>query len=239
MQSLFTFTTEPGPCGYLPDRDWSLNYEVVGELTPLEYQDRLKAGWRRFGYSLFRPACPSCRMCLSLRVPVATFCPDRSQRRALAANRAVEVVVGRPEATREKLNLYDRFHEYQRAAKGGPDGGPTSAADYVESFVDHPFPTDEWCYYRDGRLIGVGYVDVLPEAMSAIYFYYDPHVPSPGTLTCRSCRRRRDVPTLSRLFRRGLPVAEYARFRPNEVLAEDGHGSRSATTARVKHALLG
>ncbi len=34
MESLFTFTTEPGPCEYLPDREWSLQYEVVGELTP-------------------------------------------------------------------------------------------------------------------------------------------------------------------------------------------------------------
>ena len=183
MLSLFTFTTEPGPCGYLPDRDWSLNYEVVGELTPLEYQERLKEGWRRFGYSLFRPACPSCRMCLSIRVPVATFRPDRSQRRALAANCDVDVVVGRPEATREKLNLYDRFHEYQHATRGWPHDGPASAADYVESFVDHPFPTEEWRYLRDGRLIGVGYVDALPEALSAIYFYYDPKVrdSSPGT----------------------------------------------------------
>ena len=122
MLSLFTFTTEPGPCGYLPNRMWSLSYDVVGELTPLEYQEKLKAGWRRFGYSLFRPACPSCRMCQSIRVPVATFRPDRSQRRAMAANETVQLVVGSPEATREKLKLYDRFHDYQHVAKGWSAG---------------------------------------------------------------------------------------------------------------------
>ena len=110
----------------------------------------------------------------------------------MAANDAVQLVVGRPEATREKLNLYDRFHEYQHAAKGWTHDGPASASDYVESFVDHPFPTEEWCYYREGRLIGVGYVDALPEAMSAIYFYYDPRqsaTSSPGTFNVLSILR--------------------------------------------------
>lgn len=229
MLSLFTFSTEPGPCEYLPDRECSLSYDVVGELTPLEYQEKLKAGWRRFGYSLFRPACPSCRMCQSIRVPVATFRPDRSQRRAMAANQTVQLVVGRPEATREKLNLYDRFHEYQHSAKGWPHDGPASASDYVESFVDHPFPTEEWQYYRDGRLFGVGYVDVLPEAMSAIYFYYDPRdrAASPGTFNVLAILRAaaaRGIPHVYLgYFVAGCRSLEYkARFRPNEVLSEDG-----------------
>ena len=49
----------------------SLRYEVVGALTPAEYADRLLAGWRRFGHSLFRPDCPACTACRSLRVDVA------------------------------------------------------------------------------------------------------------------------------------------------------------------------
>jgi arginine-tRNA-protein transferase len=233
MLSLFTFTIDPGPCGYLPDQDWSLRYEVVGELSPLEYQERLRAGWRRFGFSLFRPECPSCRKCLSLRVPVATFRPDRSQRRALGANRTVEIVIGKPEATREKLNLYDRYHEFQHASRGWPNDGPAGAADYVESFVDHPFPTEEWCYYRGGRLFGVGYVDVLPEAMSAIYFYYEPEsrVSSPGTFNVLSILRAAEARGVPHVYLgyyvAGCRSLEYkARFRPNEVLSERGEWQR-------------
>jgi arginyl-tRNA--protein-N-Asp/Glu arginylyltransferase len=230
MQSLFTFTTDPGPCGYLPDREWSLNYEVVGELTPSEYMVRLKAGWRRFGYSMFRPACPGCRMCLSLRVPVGTFRPDRGQRRAQAANDgSVEIVVGEPRATREKLDLYDRFHEFQHSFKGWPDHGPSTAADYVESFVEHPFPTEEWCYYRGGRLAGVGYVDALPEGLSAIYFFYDPadRDRSPGTYNVLSVIRAAAARGLPHVYLgyyvSGCRSLEYkARFRPNEVLGDDG-----------------
>src|SRR5437868_5941207 len=88
IQSLpvVVFTCPPSPCGYLPDRTWSLTYEVVGSLTAAEYQRRLEAGWRRFGFSMFSPTCPSCQKCLSLRVPVAAFKPDRAQKRCLAAN---------------------------------------------------------------------------------------------------------------------------------------------------------
>jgi len=230
MQSLFTFTTDPGPCGYLHDRDWSLQYEVVGELTPAEYQLRLKAGWRRFGYSLFRPACAGCRACQSIRVPVATFRPSRSQRRAVGANDGtIEIAIGTPHATREKLELYDRFHDFQHGHKGWPDNGPTTAVDYVESFVEHPFPTEEWCYYRAGRLVGVGYVDALPEALSAIYFYYDPdeRERSPGTFNVLSILRvaaERGIPHVYLgYYVAGCRSLEYkATFRPNEVLTPEG-----------------
>ena len=47
---------------------------------------------------------------------------------------------------------------------------------YAESFVDNPFVTQEWQYRVGEKLVGVGYVDHLPEGLSAIYFYYDPAV---------------------------------------------------------------
>ena len=196
--------------------------------------DRLKRGWRRFGYALFRPACPSCRMCQTLRVPVETFRPSRSQRRAWIANvNAVSIQVGAPSASEEKVALRDAFQRYQSIGKGWPE----DVADYDEMFVKNPFPTEEWCYYLEDRLIAVGHVDRLPEGLSAIYFYYDPR------------ERRRSLGTFNVLSviaaarERGLPHAylgyhvegcrslEYkARFCPNEVLLPTGawHPFRSS-----------
>ncbi|MCS7272321.1 MAG: arginyltransferase, partial [Gemmataceae bacterium] len=65
MISLTTFQTEPHPCTYLPYQTASLFYEIVAQLTPEEYQQRLLRGWRRFGHALFRPRCPACQACLS------------------------------------------------------------------------------------------------------------------------------------------------------------------------------
>src|SRR5271154_3773437 len=81
MESLFRYVAAPSRCGYLPDRNWSLEYEYVAEMTAAEYQRRMLEGWRRFGTMLFRPACSPCTACQAVRVVVADFQPDRSQRR--------------------------------------------------------------------------------------------------------------------------------------------------------------
>ena len=230
MESLLVYTAPPSPCGYLPDRTWRLTYELVAGLSAEEYQARLLAGWRRFGYSLFRPACPGCSACLSLRVPVATFQPDRSQRRAMAANEGeITLRIGEPSVTRAKLDLYDRFHSFQQSHRGWPEHGPRDAAGYAESFVDNPIPTDEWCYYRGRKLVGVGYVDRVPDGLSAIYFFYDPDERgrSLGTYNVLSIIRRaaeRDLPHVYLgYYVEGCGSLEYkARFRPNEVLRPDG-----------------
>ena len=164
MESLFRYVAAPSACGYLPDQQWSLEYEYVAAMTPGEYLQRLTEGWRRFGCMLFRPACRACTACRSLRVCVDRFRPDRSQKRARRANEGVvELRVGRPSVTRTKLDLYDRYHAYQADHKGWPLHPAKDAASYGDSFVRHPFPVEEWCYYLDGRLVGVGYVDVLGE----------------------------------------------------------------------------
>src|SRR5262245_21950065 len=230
MESLFRFTAPPSPCGYLPDRDWRMEYEIVGRLTPAEYMRRMREGWRRFGHTLFRPRCPGCTACRSLRVVVDRFRPSRSQRRCRQANEGeVELAIGRPRVTGEMLDLYDRYHAFQAEAKGWPEHGPKDAADYRESFVDNPFPVQEWCYRLHGRLVAVGYVDDLPDGLSAIYCYYDPDERG------RSLGVWNVLSIIAEAARRKLPHAylgycvegcrslEYkANYAPNQVLGPDG-----------------
>jgi arginine-tRNA-protein transferase len=175
MISLVRYDTPPGPCGYLPGQTWQYEHELVATMSPDEYIDRLRQGWRHFGHLLFRPHCPSCTACRSLRVDVARFRPNRSQRRNCRLNEGlVRLTIGRPAVSREKLDLYDRYHAYQSEAKGWPEHGPKDVTDYHETFVQNPFPTEEWRYTLGRRLVGVGYVDRLPAGLSLIYFIHDP-----------------------------------------------------------------
>lgn len=230
MQSLFRYIAPPSTCGYLPDRDWSLEYEMVVDLSASEYTDRLCRGWRRFGGMLFRPRCESCQACQTLRVDVARFRPSRSQRRAARRNEGeVQLRIGPPSVTREKLLLYDRFHAFQSETKGWPDHPAKDPASYRESFVNNPAFTEEWCYYLDNRLVGVGYVDDLPLGLSAIYYFHDPahRERSLGTwnvLCLLDAARRRQVPYVYLgYFVEGCPSLEYkASFRPNQVMHADG-----------------
>lgn len=225
MKSLITFTSPVEPCGYLPDRMWRLKYEIVGQITPGEYEQRMNSGWRRFGYSLFTPDCETCRACQSLRVDVRRFRPDRSQRRAEAANRDLTIAVGPPSVSIDRIDLYDRFHRYQELSKGWPGHREENPGSYLESFVNNPFVTQEWCYRIGDRLVGVGYVDRLPGSLSAIYFFYDPDERdrSLGTFNVLSILRAARIAEIPYVylgyFVSGCRSLEYkARFQPNEVL---------------------
>jgi arginyl-tRNA--protein-N-Asp/Glu arginylyltransferase len=229
MIPLYQLTTPPATCGYRPDQIWSLQYLFVAQASAAEYQKFLTRGWRRFGRAFFQPVCKSCHRCLSVRVPVATFQPDRSQRRARKANADLELVIGEPAVTPEKLRLYDRFHEFQADEKGWPAHGPKDPRDYAESFADNPFPAEEWCYFAGDRLIGIGYVDALPAALSAVYFFYDPaeRDRSLGTynvLRVIDAAAERGLPHVYLgYYVEGCRSLEYKdRFRPNEVLGPDG-----------------
>jgi arginyl-tRNA--protein-N-Asp/Glu arginylyltransferase len=229
MIPLYQFTSPPAVCAYLPDQRSSLRYVFVAQASAADYQGHLLKGWRRFGRAFFHPVCKSCRRCQSVRVPVATFRPDRSQRRAWKANADVRIEIGEPRVTEERVRLYDRFHAYQSESKGWPEHDPKDPGEYAETFLDNPFPTEEWCYYVGDRLVGVGYVDVVPVGLSAIYFYYDPDergrcLGTYNVLRVIAAAAERGQPHVYLgYYVAGCRSLEYKdRFRPNEVLGADG-----------------
>jgi arginine-tRNA-protein transferase len=230
MISLIRYETPPGPCGYLPGQTWRFLHELVATLTPAEYEERLRQGWRRFGHLLFRPTCADCTACRSLRVDVSRFRPNRSQRRNIKLNGGVvELSIGRPTVSLVTLDLYDRYHAYQTAAKGWPDHGPKDGSNFRESFTTNPFPVEEWRYSIHGQLVGVGFVDRVPSGLSAVSFFYDPAERHRGLGTwnvLKVIERAREL-GLSHVYLgyhvAGAASLEYkANFRPAETLDTDG-----------------
>ncbi|RUL88162.1 arginyltransferase [Tautonia sociabilis] len=220
------------PCSYLPGERARMEYQVVLRMEPAEYLDRLRAGWRRFGRTLFRPRCRSCAACRSIRIDPGRFLPDRSMRRVRDRNLgAVELSVGLAAGLpdREVLDLYDRYHRDQSLRLGWPAHEPGAPEEFREAFLDNPIPTQEWRYRVDGRLVGVGYVDDLPGATSAIYFFYDPgeRSRSPGTwnilsLLSRAAEEGREHVYLGYYVAGCRSLSYKGRFGPSELLGEDG-----------------
>ncbi len=218
----------PSRCEYLPHESAQLLYGIAPDLRPSQYNELLGTGWRRIGPVVFRPDCPSCRKCLSLRVPVASFRPSRTQRRIWKHN-AQEVVlrIGAPSLTPERLEVYRAFHDHGHQTKGWPDRNAENRADGVSGlglFLTNPFPTEEWSYWIGDRLLGVGYVDVVDEGLSAIYFFHDPHESkrSIGTLNIlhviEAARQRGLSHVYLGYYVNGCRSLEYkARFKPNEI----------------------
>jgi arginine-tRNA-protein transferase len=224
IDSLGLVPSPPSPCSYLPGRDSRVVVVRPERLLPPLYQLFLDLNFRRLGGVVYRPQCDGCRACRQLRLPVEAFRPSRAQRRCLARNADVAVSVGRPEPTDEKHEVYRR---YLASRHDGQMSG--SREEFLDFLHDGAEFTEEVVFRVAGRLLGAGIFDATPEALSAVYFYFDPELASrsPGVLNVlwlvEECRRR-GLPWLYLGYHvAGSRTMEYkATFRPNEVLGEDG-----------------
>ncbi|MCH2365015.1 MAG: arginyltransferase [Planctomycetes bacterium] len=220
--------TEPELCPYLPDRDARTRYQLVADLLPSEYDEKLEKGWRRFGSILFSPLCSGCSECLSMRVPVDRFEPSRSQRRVLRKNSDLRVEVGEPRIDEERLDLY-RAHHADREARRGWPSVTMSSEEYYETFCFNAVSTLEFCYRLDERLVAVAYVGEAERSLNSIYAFIDPDFPrrSLGVFDVLC-----EIEEARRLGKRHLYLGYYvngcksmeykAAYRPYELLAPDG-----------------
>ncbi|MGD0960505.1 MAG: arginyltransferase [Methylomonas sp.] len=167
-------------CSYLSGR--IANSLVVRDDFMLDtqlYSELIKQGFRRSGDQVYRPFCQSCQACIPTRLAVHDFQPNRKQKRCLKINAGVESVIRPAEFDPRHLQLYQR---YQAARHSGADNDPISADQYRE------FLCSSWCdswfveFSIAGRLAAVAVVDVLEQALSAVYTFFDPEFAaySPG-----------------------------------------------------------
>jgi arginyl-tRNA--protein-N-Asp/Glu arginylyltransferase len=218
------FTEKPRECSYLADRQATLDYRVMTDVSPEELEQLLIRGWRRFGPVYFRPSCAGCMECVSIRIPVATFQPSDSQKRALRRNKRFRVEVRRPTVDAERLELYGRWHS-QREELRQWTASPLDEQDYQQQFAfPHPAAVEIASYDGD-RLVSVGLCDVTKSCWSAVYFFFDPEVGrlSPGIANVmRSVELARDygIPHVYLGYRvLGCASMRYkATFHPHELL---------------------
>jgi leucyl-tRNA---protein transferase len=190
------------------------------------YRALLETHHRRSGWSVYRPVCRGCQACQPLRVPVATFVPSKSQRRALRRNEDVTLEVGPLEPTEEKRRLHDDF---VRARFTDRDGGFASLEDYAQCFGTSPVTTREMRFRVGERLVGLGIVDLLPDVLSSVYFFFDPREArrSLGTYSalCEidlAATTGRAYVYLGYWIEACREMTYKARFRPCEVLTPAG-----------------
>jgi arginine-tRNA-protein transferase len=164
----------------VPGETAALTYRAGARLEDEAFDQMLQRGWRRHGPLFFRPACPACRKCRSLRVVVDEFRPTRSQRRCLRRNEDIRLEVARPALTPAHLDLFDRYHADMHTRRGWPHR-ETTAHDYAASFLAGQFSfAYEFRYWDDETLVGVGLVDMTSHSGSSAYFYHDPSWRSQG-----------------------------------------------------------
>jgi leucyl-tRNA---protein transferase len=228
MDVLRRFSQGPNPCSYLGDRESILEYEWVAGISPEEYEQRMNSGWRKFGALLFHPTCAACTGCRPIRVPVAEFAPDRSQRRSLKANADLKVRVAAPVLDVQRMDLYHRYHEGQTGLRGWKPSS-LDGEDYAFQFVENPLPSAEISIWEGDVLRAIVLVDVTPTVISAIYHFHDPAFRERGLgtfailQTIALARQMDKAYVYLGYYVAGCASMEYKlRFRPNEILHPDG-----------------
>ena len=183
MLEIFHYVESPRKCSYLPDETASLEIRALVEMSAEEYAELLERGYRRFGLTVFRPACADCSKCRSVRVPVQGFQPGASDRRILRKNRHIEAELHPTFASSAHVDLFNRYHRFMTKYRGWQEQEVTFETYHRDFVAGGREVGKQWLYYDRDRLVGVALMDQVADAISLVYFFYDPdwRPLSPGT----------------------------------------------------------
>ena len=160
------------PCPYLPGRTASSliidpDLNVDGRrLTQLTMN-----GFRRSGDLVYRPHCPSCCACVSVRIPAAEFQPSRGQRRIWHKNTDVSV---NPVAATFEQRHFDLYLRYQNSRHPDSDMCDQNPEKYHQFLIANNCNTKFQEFRVGEQLVAVSVADELLDGLSAVYTFFDP-----------------------------------------------------------------
>jgi arginine-tRNA-protein transferase len=231
------YLTAPSPCPYLPGRhERKVFTHLVGEKAG-DLNDLLThGGFRRSQSIAYRPACDSCRACVSIRVIANEFRPSRNMRRVLAHNRDIVGELRTAAPTSEQYSIFRAYLDERHRYGGMAD---MTVLDYAMMVEDSHVETRliEYRLRKPGAaahgpgetLVAVALTDILSDGLSMVYSFFEPeqHERSLGTFMV--------LDHIARARRMGLPYVylgywidgskkmDYkSRFLPQQRLAPSG-----------------
>ena len=232
------YLTAPSPCPYLEGREERKVFtHIVGRRAREVNEILTQGGFRRSQTIAYRPACESCRACVSVRVLADAFRPSESLRRVIRANRDL---VGNTTANQPTSEQYGLFRRYLQERHGEGGMVDMTVLDYAMMVEDSHVETRIVEYRRrgpdtaingrgQGPLVAVCLTDELADGLSMVYSFYDPDMLE------RSLGSYMILDHIARVRRSGLPylylgywvegsrkMAYKARFLPQERLLPNG-----------------
>ena len=169
---LTLFLSPPHPCGYLSQVSAAtLFVDPMYRMSSTTYQLLLGRGFRRSGSQVYRPYCGECQACVPVRIPVASYKPQKSLRRVWKKNLDLSVEICAATYTDERFALYKSYLEARH--HDGPMANP-EPDDFV-NFLGCTWGKTRFLEFRrQGQLLMVAVVDEQSNSLSAVYSYFAP-----------------------------------------------------------------
>lgn len=177
------YLTAPSPCPYLDGQfERKVFTHLVGHGASGLNDVLSQSGFRRSQNIAYKPACETCRKCVSVRVCVDDFKPSRSNKRITGKNKDVIAIAKTTEPTSEQFSLFRGYLESRHQDGGMAD---MTALDYSMMIRDSYVDTKVVEYRKrdadsgitgdsKGPLLAVALTDVLVDGLSMVYSFYDP-----------------------------------------------------------------
>lgn len=172
LAQLKLYATGEHDCSYLPNQQAATVFiDPEATLDPEVYSALSELGFRRSGTHVYRPHCADCAACISVRIPVHAFMPNRTQKRCLKRNSDLTITTTATPNIDEHYSLYERYIN-ERHSDG--DMYPANRQQYT-GFLNNPIGCTRYIEMRlEGRLIACAVSDTLSNGLSAIYTYFCP-----------------------------------------------------------------
>ncbi|KEQ06718.1 MAG: arginyltransferase [Alphaproteobacteria bacterium] len=232
------YLTAPATCPYLPGQmERKVFTHLVGPRAA-EMNDLLtQGGFRRSQNIAYRPACETCRACVSVRILAEDFQPTRTMRRILSTNSDVISTIYPAQPSTEQFSLFRHYLDDRHQQGGMSD---MSALDYA-IMVEDTHVNTRLIEYRlrqpgdgigerpQGELLAVALTDLMSDGLSMVYSFFNTDLAkrSLGTFMILDHVRRTRALGLPHVYLgywvHGSPKMNYkTRFQPQEHLTARG-----------------
>jgi len=164
--------TQEFDCSYLPNR----REQLLVILDPScystdKFESLLGLGFRRSGNQIYRPHCPICSACSSVRVLAQEFMNSKSKKRKLnKAKTQFEIKY----STQERPEYYPLYSKYISMRHQDGSMYPPEKEQFQSFLLCSWLKIIFIELWHEDTLVAVAVTDCMNNAISAIYTFFDP-----------------------------------------------------------------
>jgi len=162
------FEASNGPCPYLKGKVWLSYLTHAEQINDQVYESLINQGFRRSGNVFYQNQCQGCDACVPIRLISSQFSPSKSQRKILRKNEDISYVLEPSNFDAEAFRVYQAFtkNRYQM---------DVTIDEFQQFLVRSAIDTQMMKYYdTTGKMVAVGWLDLLEDSISSVYFAFDP-----------------------------------------------------------------